>query len=609
MDAANPTKSVRNTLVSDFRFRPRVQPDSYSAAGLTSPIAPKGGSIARVIRTGFCFLAFALLLAGNCALAQTTSPRIFFTDLQSGPNTGGENNKGAYITIWGSGFGTSQGSSTVTIGGGAVDHCPIWGATWLWYQKITCQLGSAVSTGAIVVTVGGTASTCGSDLGCAFTVRSGNIFFVSTNGNNNNNGSFSSPWAKVTKAKNSLAAGDIAYIENGVSQTTVDDYNACLSISSAGSAGNPKALIAYPGATVTVGSSSCQYAIRTPSISGGPFAYWVISGLNIFGGGNQSLDLTSTNNWQVVGNDMTCPNSPGGQAACWETSATADHIYAYGNHLHSFPSGDKQYHGFYFSDNVNDTWVGWNSIHDGGCRGIQFHSTGHPNLFDLHVHDNLVYNIRCDGINMATIAPQNGTVEVYNNVVFHTGLGPDYSTQGPSSYTCIASPGITNAGSPGTGTAYFYNNTLYDCSSRSTSGGRTTQGAISVDSGSPNVQINNNIIQTIPSDTGGYLSPDSSTSLVSGSNNLCFGSGPCPSSFGSNNLSSDPLLVSIGPLGFALQTLSPAIGAGTNSKKSAAAIDGKLRPTPPSIGAYEGGSGVVATKPNPPTSVVLSSVQ
>jgi hypothetical protein len=528
------------------------------------------------------------------------APRIFFSDLQSGPKTGGQNGKGVFVTIWGTGFGTAQGSSTVTVGGGVVDNCPVWGATWLWYQKVTCQLGANATTGNIVVTVGGVASNA-----LPFTVRTtGNIYFVATGGSDSAAGSFTAPWASVSKCVHTMAAGDTCYVRNGVVASNQDNYSACIAVSSTGNATGPIALVGYPGEKATVGttsSSGCQYAMRTPSISSGPFAYWVVSQITLAGGGNQVLDLTNTNHWWVVGNDMSCPNTPGGQSACWETSATANYIYAYGNHLHSFPSNDKQYHGFYFSDNVNHVWVGWNSIHDGGCRGIQFHSTGNPNLYDLHVNDNLIYNIRCDAINMATIDPSKGPVEVYNNIVYHAGLGPDYTTQGPSSYTCIASPGITNAGSAGTGTAYFYNNTLYDCSSRSTSGGSTTQGAISVISGSPSVAVVNNIIETTSGDSGGYLSPDSSGSLVSGSNNLCFGSGACPSSFSSSSLSADPLLVSLSAGDFHLQSTSPVIGAGTSSKTTATDHDGLIRPSPPSIGAYEFTSGVAVQRPNPPT--------
>src|SRR5580765_2200340 len=78
--------------------------------------------------------------------AQNTPPRIFFSDLESGPNTGGQNNHGVWVTIWGKGFGTERGKSTVTVGGGEAADYPIWTDS-----KITFQLGPAAKTGEIVV--------------------------------------------------------------------------------------------------------------------------------------------------------------------------------------------------------------------------------------------------------------------------------------------------------------------------------------------------------------------------------------------------------------------------------------------------------------------------
>lgn len=37
-----------------------------------------------------------------------TRPRLFFTDLESGPSTVGEGNLGAFITRYGEGFGFSR---------------------------------------------------------------------------------------------------------------------------------------------------------------------------------------------------------------------------------------------------------------------------------------------------------------------------------------------------------------------------------------------------------------------------------------------------------------------------------------------------------------------
>src|SRR6516225_5302894 len=89
------------------------------------------------------FLALAL---SGMAAAQTVPPALYFSDLVSGPNSGGQNNEGVWVTIWGKGFGATQGSSTVTVGGGAAANYPLWTDT-----RITFQLGSAAASGNIVV--------------------------------------------------------------------------------------------------------------------------------------------------------------------------------------------------------------------------------------------------------------------------------------------------------------------------------------------------------------------------------------------------------------------------------------------------------------------------
>src|SRR6476661_9364112 len=94
----------------------------------------------------FFFLASTQVLAAQTPA--NTSPRIFFSDLDSGPNIGGQKNHGVWVTIWGKGFGAARGSSTVTVGGGAAAEYPIWTDT-----KITFQLGSRAKTGDIVVSV------------------------------------------------------------------------------------------------------------------------------------------------------------------------------------------------------------------------------------------------------------------------------------------------------------------------------------------------------------------------------------------------------------------------------------------------------------------------
>ena len=509
-------------------------------------------------------------------------PTIFFTDLNSGPKTGGEGGNGAYVTLYGNNFATSQGSSVATVGGGAMVNCKIWGATWLLYQTITCQLGPNASTGNIVVTVNGQTSN-----GVPFTVRSGNIYFVSTSGSDSAAGSFTAPFATVTKCKSTMAAGDICYLENGVSQTAVDNYNADLSIQTGGTASAPLALVAYPGAVATVGNTSATYGMRTPAISGSK-DYWVIAGLTLRG--LDGLDLVNVTGWRVVGNDFSCPNGYG-QSACFHTDTTTN-LQFYGNYVHnvgdSAGSIDKYFHAVYFTTNSNHIDAGWNTIvpnpnsstTSGGCRAMQFYSTGGANQFDLHVHDNVIHHAICDGINFSTVDPSQGTVEAYNNVVYHVGTGPDpYNSA--SNYSCVVS------GGGGSGSVQVYNNTFYDCGSRKTSD------AGALDPTGPGIVARNNIIYQLSGES--YLNPNATASLLSGSNNLWFGLSAAPSQT-TGNIASDALFVSTGS-NFQLQAGSPAVDAGVTISGLLYDIIGTSRPQGSAydIGAYEyfKGSGTV----------------
>src|SRR5258708_704554 len=87
------------------------------------------------------------------APTQAQSPRIIFSDLQSGPNSGGLNSKGAIVTVYGFGFGASRGASSATIGGAGADNYLLWSDT-----RVSFQLGSAAVSGNIVVNVAGAAS-------------------------------------------------------------------------------------------------------------------------------------------------------------------------------------------------------------------------------------------------------------------------------------------------------------------------------------------------------------------------------------------------------------------------------------------------------------------
>ncbi|MGD0360677.1 MAG: IPT/TIG domain-containing protein, partial [Bryobacteraceae bacterium] len=63
----------------------------------------------------------ALLSAG---ISWGAVPHLFYTDVTSGPKSGGQNNAGAFVTLYGANFGAARGSSSVTIGGAPAASYP-----------------------------------------------------------------------------------------------------------------------------------------------------------------------------------------------------------------------------------------------------------------------------------------------------------------------------------------------------------------------------------------------------------------------------------------------------------------------------------------------------
>ncbi|HLK09740.1 MAG TPA: choice-of-anchor Q domain-containing protein [Candidatus Angelobacter sp.] len=547
-------------------------------------------------------LSLALLLVLPLSLAAQSPPRIFFSDLESGPNIGGQKNLGVWVTIWGKGFGAERGASTVTIGGGAAADYPIWTDT-----KITFQLGPAAKTGPIVVNLKGKSGS-GASNALPFTVRAGKIYFVAVNGSDWRNGSFQTPWKTIVHAKDRMSAGDVTYIKDGVAQTSEDHFTAYLSMdrdggNNSGKPGAPKALVAYPGAHATIGKAyGLDYGIRTPNIQARA-DYWAISQLHIIGG-KQAIDMGGMG-WKIVGNDIECPGGDG-QVGCVQASG-ASGIKFYGNEVHNAGAGtvaSKFYHAVYFSTDSNHIDVGWNHIHDNmTCRAVQFHSsplcrpdcgardqTGHDQ-FDLHVHDNLIHGDSCNGINFATVDPSKGPVEAYNNVIYHVGVADP--KDGGGAFSCIYVAGITNTGPAGTGTVEVFNNTLYDCAANRSRNADGSRGAFSVGAAGLTMRLRNNIVYQLPGEV--YL--DGNKAQITGEKNLCFGAGNGPEQT-AGNINADPQFVDLGKFDFHLRGASPAKDSGVAvlpdnpfvmSKSGATDKDGVARPQGKAfdLGAYE----------------------
>jgi len=522
--------------------------------------------------------------------AQSQAPHIFYSDLESGPNRGGKDNAGAFVTISGKRFGASAGPSAyVTAGGGRVSNYPCWSDT-----KICMQLGAAAASGPIVVT-----TAAGMSNGVPFSVRPGRIFFVATSGKDSSSGIYSSPWRTLLKARDSMKAGDIAYAMDGVSQTTDDGqgWNTCFLMDSGGQPGMPIAIVAYPGATVTMGNVNGHpdSAIRSKGHANN--GNWVFAGLTLRGK-NDAVNLAASDYWRFVNNDISCPN--GDEAAgCFETQLSS-YIKFFGNNVHDAGRSNASalYHGVYFSTDSNHVEVGWNTISNvHGCRGIQFHSSplqgGGPNdptgrnQFDLSIHDNIIHDIQCDGIIFATVDPSQGKVEAYNNVIYNAGKGPS-NPENSGNWACIYAAGGTNTGKPGGGVIHIYNNTMFNCGTFAKPPYDSSNAGVMNGGHNPNlrIQITNNIIF----ESGNIPALQGPKNGISGSDNLFFGGGSVSGfSLVVNTVKKDPLFSNLAQNDFHLLAGSPAHRAGAAEVGGGTDRDGLPRDatTGFDIGAYQ----------------------
>ena len=247
----------------------------------------------------------------------------------------------------------------------------------------------------------------------------------------------------------------------------------------------------------------------------------------------------------------------------------------------------------------NGADVGWNEVAPNpngaagsACRAIQFYSTGGSDQYDLHVHDNFIHHTCCDGINFATVNPDAGVVEAYNNVVWHVGTGPDPSN-GSSNYSCV----LTGASATRTTPVELYNNTFYDCGSR----GGNDSGAIAP---STSTRMRNNIVYQVSGEH--YKNPNAGGQL-SGSNNAWFGLTESVPAGLTAGLTANPQFINTSTPDFHLTNPgSSMINAGATINGLLTDVDGATRPQGANydVGAYEAHTG----SPSGPAAPTLISV-
>ena len=505
------------------------------------------------------------LAAPNLGFAADPSPRLAFSDLISGPDTGLGDPKGSgvIVTIWGQHLGASQGDSTVEFcdSAGACRDAPIYywknadgtlpsGPANLFeshrMQEIAISIPeSAAGQGNITVTVGGQSDSL------PFTVRPGEIYHVKNEGSDSSgDGSWRNPWRTVAKADSIATAGDTLYIHD---VTTIDDgdpgrvyYN---NRGFKANTSNQFAYVSYPGTRAELYGKDGVHVYVTTGI--------VTSKLTVFASNCADESLAgcrergtvgiAPSDWgRVIGNRIT--DRPGmcasGQAGAISGGVnTVEGAKIFGNHIHDYgcPNTGKLHHTTYLTirDNKNDkeieSWeLGWNYLKDNWAKnGLHFYDENVGSgtecgdlTTDMLVHNNVVVNQGGAGIAIASACGWTQDTYVYNNLLINVGLPVDVDCTSNCGSTGSAIE-VTDGGSRGLlGNVYLNNNTVYKWDTRNQVS--TLQSCIVLRGSGDNAKVfvNDNICYT-ESDrpfltTFSFSDSVDHTDNLSGSNNIWF---------------------------------------------------------------------------------------
>ena len=375
------------------------------------------------------FLNTILVFLIFSGFAYGALPIVYFSDLTDGVVTGWNQSatKGAAVSIWGRNFGSSRGSSYVTVGGVSLSHSPDyaeWGAknnpkTANELERITFWLNTDMALGDTTIKV--TTPDGTSNAISFYTRNSGHIYFVSPSGNDNNTGlnDTNQMWATFHKVQLSVNSGDVVYFRNGL-WTEVDSgsgsadtimrlYNGYGDGYQNGTLHHSITLASYPNEVAKIGrglqNEAVNFVYRYTAPNEVGLAYWTFSkfDINTYSTNfcwDASIDNNNDNSLRIVGNAMTTV-VPSGNEPMLSIFTNATDMRIYGNYMHgagkvhdSDPHNGSKAKAIYFcgggiSNNVD---IGWNEI--SRCDGhSQFF--GHfrsDRLDNLKFHDNFVHD-------------------------------------------------------------------------------------------------------------------------------------------------------------------------------------------------------------------------
>jgi len=593
----------------------------------------------------------ALILLLFSGVANATAPVVFFSDMTDGPVTGWEGSatKGAAVTIYGINFGSSRGTSYVTVANAtaatsvditAAGDYAEWGATTDpitptfngidQLQRVTFFLNSSMGvTGSYSNSTITVTTSEGTSLSIPFHCRaigSNKIYFISkTSASDTYSGLYatfqsgtSGPKASVAELRDILVAGDVAYLGAGVWDTpdpggyagkyVLDFYN---TNHADGTEGLSITFKAYPAAAVQLGTSSVD-DLSAIGTNGSTEAtnhvhYWTFSNLTVNGHSN-AINFTKayyaqqSSHCRFIGLDATThggtPGDEGKTVITFISGKTQTYIYLLGCYIHD-PGVDNRGdttpvqdgYGFSVSGSYptgtghDHMYIGWNEV-SYIPKGHAFYIYGHQSGDSV---DNLfIHDNWFHHTSMSACVLGTGDDTPDYGFVTNEYFYNNVVSDSASTPIAIGDPGALRGGDGGN--FYLYNNTIYDMDggyAMLVRGSDTLPTALYL---SNNIVVNN----------GSWFSITGCGSNItcSGSNNLWYGNADTVPAWSTSNQTTDPAFTNAASNDFTLQAGSPAIDNGSSSVSAIVTKDARGIPWASAtyeIGAFLYGAGAGTT--------------
>ena len=584
---------------------------------------------------------FSLVSAQTCPVVPTPSPMILYTDVLSGPNSGGENNKGIFLSIFGKNLGLTGIGTTIKvfINNVEVDSYRYFGASRgrQDIQQITVQVGALGNpTAGTALPIRVNVNGVDSNTDKTFTVLPGNIYFVDNvkgvdTAATNVGGTFTTPFrtvqkmsgqrlsfaieaANVSGAWGRVQAGDFIVMRGtGVPWTSVGYANYFLqtlnksgcpittTCVNGGNAKGPITIMGYPNEDVFINNAYDSSGILQGAIASADstriltgMGSWInIVNLRIESGNHDGAVNTQAggNNWRVVNNELTAAT------AISNTTAKAGGIAGNGHYCPSSGLESSPFcpdpGQFFLGNYIHDVFNG----PDNSSSNFENHGIYIDGFGKYDIAYNRIFNIRGgNGISMfSNGSPNIDNVSFHHNIIQNVGKHGINISDGSKSGLVIWNNVIMDTDRAGLRFntidligAKIYNNTFYNTNVIN----NAATGALMNDwNFSPGaLDLRNNIFVPV---TGAYYQ---GTFAGAGtiSNNLWFnGTGTNPAvTYSASSLQADPLFVSVSGRNLRLATGSLAINAGTSAVSSIVVNDADVIVARPigagyDIGAYE----------------------